>query len=256
MIAHLTAELSNRKKSDKNRDGLSFFRMSNVEDCKALEILLHDQPNCVVLDEIHAQLRDLIKLENPTVSLSELDYQEKISFKLNGRSFHEFGVWIYYPWKDTLVHVLDEDDFIQVRTIRNAYKISPEEQAELRNKKIGVVGLSVGQSAVMALAMERIDAAHAAEIMACDAGIPLVERQLVGAGCNLQLALVNLRHQGVLLPAERAIAGIGALDRALDLEFDGAGGLDRAHHDGLLHAQRLNAGGELEQGGGVKARAA
>ena len=156
MIALLTTALSNRIKSEQNRDEHSFFRLSNPEDCKALEILLHDKPNCVVLDEIQSQLRDLIKLENPTVSLSELDYQEKISFKLNGRSFNEFGVWIYYPWKDTLVHILDEEDFVRVRTIRNAYKITPEEQAELRKKKIGVVGMSVGQSAVMALAMERI----------------------------------------------------------------------------------------------------
>lgn len=156
MIAHLTTVLSNRKKSVKNQHSHSFYRMHNDEDSKALEILLHDRPNCVVLDEIEGQLKDLIKLENPSSSLNEEDYQEKITSKLNGKSLDEFGVWIYYPWKDTLVHALDEEDFIRVRTIRNAYKITPEEQAELRNKKIGVVGLSVGQSAVMALAMERI----------------------------------------------------------------------------------------------------
>lgn len=156
MIADLTTELSNRKKQSNHHESHSIFRLSNSDDCNALEILLHDHPNCVVLDEIEAQLKDLVKLENPTLSLSEVEYQEKISAKLNGRDLNEFGCWVYFPWKDTLVHLLDEEDFIRVRTIRNAYKITPEEQAELRKKKIGVVGLSVGQSAVMALAMERI----------------------------------------------------------------------------------------------------
>src|SRR5690606_5917140 len=36
------------------------------------------------------------------------------------------------------------------------YKITPEEQEELRKKKIGVIGLSVGQSVSLTLAMERI----------------------------------------------------------------------------------------------------
>lgn len=156
MIANLTTELSNRIKSTSSQESHSFYRMSNSRDCEALEILLRENQGCAVVDEIEGQLKDLIKLENPSISLNEKEYQDKISSKLNGRNLNEFGVWVYYPWKNILVHLLDEEDFIRVRTIRNAYKISPEEQAELRNKKIGVVGLSVGQSAVMALAMERI----------------------------------------------------------------------------------------------------
>lgn len=156
MIANLTTVLSNRKKSSENLDGHSFFRLSNLDDCKALEMLLNDRPNCVVLDELQSQLKDLIKLENPMLSLNESDYQEKISIKLAGKTINEYGVWVYYPWKDELVHLLDEAEFVKVRTIRNAYKITPEEQELLGKMKIGVVGLSVGQSAALALAMERI----------------------------------------------------------------------------------------------------
>ena len=41
--------------------------------------------------------------------------------------------------------MLDESDFTRVRTIRNAYKITFEEQARLRAKKVGIIGLSVGR---------------------------------------------------------------------------------------------------------------
>jgi tRNA A37 threonylcarbamoyladenosine dehydratase/nitroreductase len=55
-----------------------------------------------------------------------------------------------------MVHILDEEEFITVRTSRNQYKITPEEKAILAGKKIGVIGLSVGQAVSVTLAMERI----------------------------------------------------------------------------------------------------
>lgn len=51
--------------------------------------------------------------------------------------------------------MLDEQEFVEVRTNRNQYKITPEEQATLSVKKIGIIGLSVGQSIALTLAMER-----------------------------------------------------------------------------------------------------
>jgi molybdopterin/thiamine biosynthesis adenylyltransferase len=54
------------------------------------------------------------------------------------------------------VHLLDEEEFIELRTNRNRNKITKEEQQILRTKKIGVVGLSVGQSIALTMVMERI----------------------------------------------------------------------------------------------------
>src|SRR5690606_25672346 len=75
---------------------------------------------------------------------------------LAGADPYEYGVWVYYPWSHRLVHLLDEKEFVEVRTNRNQYKITPEEQALLATKKIGVIGLSVGQSIALSLAMERL----------------------------------------------------------------------------------------------------
>ncbi|MEP6633657.1 MAG: Rv1355c family protein, partial [Luteimonas sp.] len=48
-----------------------------------------------------------------------------------------------------------EADFVWLRTNRNQHKITAEEQSLLANKKIGIVGLSVGQSIALTLALER-----------------------------------------------------------------------------------------------------
>ncbi len=133
-----------------------FFRLTEESDAVALEKLLSENPNIHVRDQIMLQLKDLVKLENPKKSLTNEEYRELIEVKLADKSPDFYGVWVYYPWKREIVHLLNEEEFIRVRTIRNAYKITFEEQAILRTKKIGVVGLSVGQSVALAVAMERI----------------------------------------------------------------------------------------------------
>jgi molybdopterin/thiamine biosynthesis adenylyltransferase len=55
-----------------------------------------------------------------------------------------------------MIRLPQENAFITLRTARNLHKIRLEEQLQLRNKKVGVIGLSVGQSVVLPLVMERI----------------------------------------------------------------------------------------------------
>lgn len=66
-----------------------------------------------------------------------------------------FGVWVHYGWTGRLVRTLPFDAFVEVRTNRNRNKITREETARLADKTVGIVGLSVGQSTAIALAMER-----------------------------------------------------------------------------------------------------
>lgn len=108
-----------------------------------------------VFDTIHTQLKELIKCSLPAVQIKPEDYQSHIDRHLNGADISEYGVWAYYPWSKNLVHILDEEEFIKVRTNRNCLKITPQEQDYLKTKKIGIIGLSVGQSIALTLAMER-----------------------------------------------------------------------------------------------------
>ncbi len=107
------------------------------------------------IDAIDSQVMDLIKANHPEIQFTknELDKLVDDFFIKNDRDL--YGNWIFYPWKNTLVHILGEEEFIRVRTLRNNYKITPSEQKELSKKKVGIVGLSVGQSIALAMALER-----------------------------------------------------------------------------------------------------
>ncbi len=67
-----------------------------------------------------------------------------------------YGEWFWFPWSDRVVHVLPAGPFRAVRTDRNRYKITSREQDRLASARIGVIGLSVGQSAAFILAMEGV----------------------------------------------------------------------------------------------------
>jgi hypothetical protein len=132
------------------------FNLSQSEDQELLKKLFDANPFIQVFDEIDSQLRELIKLRFPNKKLSESEYATEIEKELNGISKQEYGLWFYYPWKSTLIHTLAEKEFITVRTNRNQYKITPEEQKQLSEKTISIIGLSVGQSIALTIATERI----------------------------------------------------------------------------------------------------
>jgi tRNA A37 threonylcarbamoyladenosine dehydratase len=132
------------------------LRLNNPADKQTFNELLKEEKVSFVHDEMYSQLQELVKCENPSVRIEPNDYPSLITDHLKGQDITEYGVWVYYPWSRRLVHLLDEEEFIEVRTNRNHNKITRDEQQLLRSKKIGVVGLSVGQSIALTMVMERI----------------------------------------------------------------------------------------------------
>jgi molybdopterin/thiamine biosynthesis adenylyltransferase/nitroreductase len=124
------------------------------KDEKALEKLLEENDCIQVFDSLELQLEELIECRHPRGIDKESLEEEKKKW-LGEKNWNEAGIWVYYPWNYRLVHVLDEKEFIEVRTNRNQYKITPEERDELQQKTVGIIGLSVGQSIALTLAMER-----------------------------------------------------------------------------------------------------
>ncbi|MGH8994650.1 MAG: ThiF family adenylyltransferase, partial [Acidimicrobiales bacterium] len=61
--------------------------------------------------------------------------------------------FVYYPWRKTLCKIVGPQGFDLLRLDRNRNKITTEEQARLRELRIGIVGLSVGHSIAHLLAM-------------------------------------------------------------------------------------------------------
>lgn len=133
-----------------------FFDLNNSDDFQKLTDLLNTNKEILIFDEIESQVRELIKIRHPHKQLNAEEYEELIASEFKNDSRDKYGKWVYYSWNNKLVHILDRDDFVKLRTSRNLYKITPEEHSVLQEKIIGVIGLSVGQMIALTIAMERV----------------------------------------------------------------------------------------------------
>lgn len=146
-----------------------FFRIYNQEDQKLFHQLQQTVKDLEVYDQILSQLHEYVKICYLTKLKPGDDPAPFIAEVLGTYTLETYGVWVYYPWSKKLVHLLDEEAFVALRTSRNTYKITPEEREVLRSKKIGVIGLSVGQAIAQTLAMERVcGALHLADFDAIE----------------------------------------------------------------------------------------
>lgn len=100
-----------------------------------------------IFDTLDSQKRDLIRV-------LRLMARREPRVTKTARSHH--SRWVYYPWSSTLVHLLSPDGFRLLRSSRNLYKITSEEQDRLRQLTIGLVGLSAGAAVAMTLVLEGI----------------------------------------------------------------------------------------------------
>lgn len=149
-------KLKKYSKPESNTFNPVFFRLKNDLEKLKLNGLLESENTIEIFDEILGQVQEFVKSKNPKKIFTKQELKESAEAHLGDSPHEEYGVWVYYSWSKRLVHILDEEEFIFVRTSRNQYKISPEEQKTLSQKKIGIIGLSVGQSVSLTLAMERI----------------------------------------------------------------------------------------------------
>lgn len=132
------------------------FDLSIAKERMKLDELVKTNPRLSIHNQLNSQIFEFVKLSNPTLVNNEGELKNKFNTFLSSINLEEFGNWVFYPWNNNLIRILPEDEFIQVRTIRNKFKITQEEQDILKNKCVGIVGLSVGQSVSLAIAMERI----------------------------------------------------------------------------------------------------
>jgi len=154
----LTKIISDRLKITKEENltyAPLFFRHVAETGFPGLLELLREKPHIKVYDNIAAQLKELVKAQHPSKTLDANTIASLVLEHLGGTEPADYGVWVYYPWSEKLVHILDEKEFVFLRTNRNKYKITDSEQNLLFGKKVGVIGLSVGQSVSLTMAMER-----------------------------------------------------------------------------------------------------
>ncbi|SEJ15055.1 ThiF family protein [Dyadobacter sp. SG02] len=116
---------------------------------------IEDYRGKTILDLFASQKKELIRIRNPRKRLTAVEVEQRYTEWAVGREADTEGHWIYYPWSERLLHVVAEDEFIELRTSRNQYKITPAEQQELSRRSIGIIGLSVGHSVALSIATER-----------------------------------------------------------------------------------------------------
>lgn len=108
------------------------------------------------IDEYEELLTELFLIRNPQYRFNP-DYKEALAKFIEehcgGKPLKEAGMWFYFPWNKTAVHFLPDVMHQELRTARNKYLITKEEQEKFYNFKIGIAGLSVGSHAALTLAM-------------------------------------------------------------------------------------------------------
>lgn len=129
---------------------------NNMLERAVLHNLREQSPTIHIVDLFEQQLREWLKAEHPGKQLSEEEVNQLLTKHSDLSDSEKNGAWVYYPWRNTLVHCLSKEQFIRVRTVRNLHKITANEQDTLSAARVGVVGLSVGQSVAISLVMERI----------------------------------------------------------------------------------------------------
>ncbi|HEX8650735.1 MAG TPA: ThiF family adenylyltransferase [Pyrinomonadaceae bacterium] len=134
-----------------------------------------------VVDAIDRQLADLavVRLPSEDARSRRDSFIEEAVAAVGGRA--SYGTWVYFPWEAKVVHLLDADDYFDVITNRNQDKITKEEQKELRGKRVGVAGLSVGGEAAVTVAQEYL----CGEILLADFDrLDLSNLNRLQAGCD------------------------------------------------------------------------
>lgn len=110
-------------------------------------------------DVYPAQLGELFEITNAELLFKEYFTVQREAFiqsRLEAGKNKLAGNWIYFPWSGRFVHALNEEEYFLVRTNRNRNLVTEEEQKQLFNFSVGLVGLSVGSNVATALAYSGI----------------------------------------------------------------------------------------------------
>ncbi|MFI7344220.1 ThiF family adenylyltransferase [Streptomyces sp. NPDC050085] len=129
---------------------------AETDDRAALDALLTSGAVRERHDRIDDQLAELARCLHPGENLTGHQLTRTIEELTDGAERSRYGTWAWYPWSGRLVHLLPRPQFRRVRTDRNRDKITTAQQQHLLGRRIGVIGLSVGNSAALTCAMEGV----------------------------------------------------------------------------------------------------
>jgi len=145
----------------KEADQPVLVRMQSKGAEQQLEKLAKSQKIIDVIDNYGEQFAELLLSRN--AHLYRANYSVQVASVKDmlkehyGSTVHwKMGSWVYFPWSQRLVHILDQENFEELRTIRNRDLITAQEQQTLFNFEVACFGMSVGSASALALAITGI----------------------------------------------------------------------------------------------------
>ena len=108
------------------------------------------------IDEYPELLKELFLIRNPQYRFNPNYAEALAAFEKEhyaSKPPEEAGAWFYFPWNRTLVHFLPDAMHQELRTARNKFLITKEEQEKFYGMKVGIGGMSVGSHAALTIAM-------------------------------------------------------------------------------------------------------
>lgn len=114
---------------------LIFFTQEKESERQALLI---EKPHIRQVDTYADQVKDFEKIQSLAGTPAEAGE----------------GVWVYYPWREVMVHILPEEAYKIVRLSRNEPLITKDEQKKFAAATLGFAGLNVGNPGAVCTAQE------------------------------------------------------------------------------------------------------
>lgn len=137
------------------------IEMGSTKAANQLKKLVASYPIQEIIDSYDEQLAELYLSKHAHLYKANIDVQRNsiadyLKEHYQDTPAWQMGSWVYYPWSQQLIHVLDRARFNDLRTIRNRDLITQSDQKRLAEFKVACLGMSVGSSSALAVTLSGI----------------------------------------------------------------------------------------------------
>jgi molybdopterin/thiamine biosynthesis adenylyltransferase len=157
---------------------------------KKLTVLLAKEHVASIIDNYDEMYAELTVSRQP--GLYQSSYEDKIEILEKELAKHhassdawQKGSWVYYPWNGVLIHVLERELFLELRSTRNRNLITAQEQRILEQFNVGCAGMSVGSNAALSIGIS----GYSQQLKIADGAVI--------SGSNLNRVLANASDVGL-----------------------------------------------------------
>ncbi len=139
----------------------SLIDMTTKAGAEELQNLIASHSSLEIVDNYAEQYAELLLSKNAHLYRANYDVQvasiaDMLKEHYGDHKMWQMGSWVYFPWKNQIVHILAQGDFELLRTIRNRDLITSEEQKQLFEFSVASFGMSVGSAGALVMALSGI----------------------------------------------------------------------------------------------------